>query len=486
MRFCVHGSQVGAGVALVVMALAGSAAATGWSVQPTPSPTTSSEFLGVSCASSAACTAVGDYGSTLAEAWNGQRWTIQSTPNPTGASNRLNGVSCVSRSACTAVGDSLASAIFQPFPLPPKFATLAEAWNGTGWTIQSTSNPVAMSANLLGVSCTSRTVCTAVGLEQDSSGNDLTLAEAWNGRRWTIQATPNPTGTSRSPLRGVSCPSSTACTAVGSYVESSGKHLTLAEAWNGRRWTIRPTPTPTGGGELNAVSCTSSTACTAVGDRDRSAQQFDAGGGLERAALADSDDPDPPGATFNELQGVSCASTAACTAVGRWLNTSGGGTLAERWDGRRWSIQPTPTSSDGGELDGASCESSTTCTAVGSEANISASSGTLAQRWTATGGAQLVRARARLAGIGGTCVPPRFTARIRGSAISSVTWLLDGKRIRGRTVHRGTEYAAAIILSPGSHRLTVKVKFKTSTHSPARIFKRTVAECPPSLPKFTG
>ena len=98
----------------------------------------------------------------------------------------------------------------------------------------------------------------------------------------------------------------------------------------------------------------------------------------------------------------------------------------------------------------------------------------------------LVRARSRLAEIGGTCVLPRFSALIRGIAISSVTWLLDGTRIRGRTVHRGTEYAAPIILSPGSHRLIVKVKFKTSTNSPAWIFKRTVADCLTSLPKFTG
>jgi hypothetical protein len=129
--------------------------------------------------------------------------------------------------------------------------------------------------------------------------------------------------------------------------------VTLAEAWNGRRWTIQTPPNPTG-------------------------------------------------ATFSEFHGVSCASSAACTAVGRWLGSSGGGTLAERWDGRRWSTQPNPTSAGGGELDGVSCMSSTACTAVGQYSAYTYSR-TLAQRWTATGGPRHAQGRKRRAGP----LPPR-------------------------------------------------------------------------------
>lgn len=77
-------------------------------------------------------------------------------------------------------------------------------------------------------------------------GRDLTLAERWNGGRWTIQPTPRPTSTrgieliELIELTGVSCPSSTpngwpwpssaACTAVGSYARySSGDYGPLAE-----------------------------------------------------------------------------------------------------------------------------------------------------------------------------------------------------------------------------------------------------------------
>jgi hypothetical protein len=40
---------------------------------------------------------------------------------------------------------------------------------------------------------------------------------------------------------------------------------TLAEHWDGKRWTIQPTPSLSGNATLLGVSCTSATACTAVG-----------------------------------------------------------------------------------------------------------------------------------------------------------------------------------------------------------------------------
>lgn len=50
----------------------------------------------------------------------------------------------------------------------------------------------------------------------------------------TIQATPNPTGAQSSylnTLNGVSCTSATACSAAGSYVNSAGTAVTLAERY---------------------------------------------------------------------------------------------------------------------------------------------------------------------------------------------------------------------------------------------------------------
>ncbi len=112
--------------------------------------------------------------------------------------------------------------------------TLAETWNGTAWTIQTTPNPTgATESHLYAVSCSAATACTAVGWYYNTSDAELTLAEAWNGTAWTIQTTPNPTGTTGSQLEGVTCSTATACTAVGFYDDSSGVDLAFAEVENG-------------------------------------------------------------------------------------------------------------------------------------------------------------------------------------------------------------------------------------------------------------
>jgi hypothetical protein len=173
-------------------------------------------------------------------------------------------VSCTSASACSAVGSYVNSSGVE--------VTLAERWNGTSWSIQSTPNPTEAKGNVLrGVSCTSSSACVAVGSDYTGgfpSSAYSTLAEVWNGTSWSIQSIPNPTGEKGIVLSGVSCTSSSACTAVGDYVNSSGSEVTLAEVWSGTSWTIQSTPNPSeaNAAAMSGVSCTSAVLCTAVGD----------------------------------------------------------------------------------------------------------------------------------------------------------------------------------------------------------------------------
>jgi len=81
------------------------------------------------------------------------------------------------------------------------------------------------------VSCTSATACTAAGFYSNAT-TPVTLAERWNGTKWSIQTTPNPVGGSNSTLDGVSCASASTCTAVGGY-NNGTTGATLAERWNG-------------------------------------------------------------------------------------------------------------------------------------------------------------------------------------------------------------------------------------------------------------
>lgn len=246
-------------------------AGTSWVSQPIGSiaGARSARLAAVSCASATACTAVGDYTSLhgqhypLAERWNGTAWARQDLPAvPDSRAGSLLGVSCAAAHACTAVG--------QYFDLAKrKWRMLAEAWNGTTWAVQPTPTPSGHGAGfyspaLSGVSCVSPAACTAVGRFAD-----LTLAERWDGQRWTIQTTPNPS-TTESILAGVSCPSVTTCITVGAYYDSTGMEASLAERFDGTAWTAQSTPNPADGGSayLYGVSCPSASACIAVGEAD--------------------------------------------------------------------------------------------------------------------------------------------------------------------------------------------------------------------------
>src|SRR4029077_941553 len=217
--------------------------------------------------STTACTAVGYYenGSgvivPLAERWNGTEWSIQTTPSPSGATeSEPLSVSCATSTACTLVGYYVNSAKVR--------VPLAENWNGSEWSVQSV--PIASGSTktrVTGVSCTSATACTATGDYTNSSGIEVTLAERWNGTEWKIQSTPNPEGAKGSHLQGgVSCTSSTACTAVGSLFNSAGKFVTLAEHWNGTEWKIQSTLNEENSVLSGGISCSATASCAAVGN----------------------------------------------------------------------------------------------------------------------------------------------------------------------------------------------------------------------------
>lgn len=262
----------------------------------------------------------------------------------------------------------------ETFTTPP-FEALAERWTGTSWAIQPTPIPSGAGgdSDLSGISCTSATACTAVGSYINSTGHRVTLAERWNGTSWTVQPTPNPLGADSSDLKGVSCTSATACTAVGSYtsyVGTEGTQATLAERWNGTSWTIQSTPTGADGRLLEGVSCTSATACTAVGEyRNGAGAVVTLAERWDGTSWAIQPTPNPTGAQLSYLQGVSCTSATACTAVGFSDGNAPPVTLAMGWNGTGWTLQPTPDPTGGQSasrrLEGVSCTTAPTCTAVG-------------------------------------------------------------------------------------------------------------------------
>src|SRR5215467_14837470 len=348
----------------MIATVAAASAAITWTVQPTPTPAqgVGGQLLAVSCPSASSCTAVGGYTSnagpvTLAEHWDGTRWTVQATPNPAGGSFAvLEGVSCASASACTAVGeyDSNHGTIALP---------LAEHWDGTTWTIQSTPVPAgAILTDMRAVSCPRAASCTAVGdyFKQGSPG--LTVAEYWNGSTWAVQAMPIASPVvSLAFLNGVSCAAPGQCTAVGWFQRRGTRAMvTLAENNYSGRWRIRSVRGPSATlGQLNGVACTARNSCTAVGFSNANgalAERWDGSTWTVQGTPR-------PAATI--LNGVSCPSAASCTAVGFSGSVVAPVAAAEQYSHGTWPRQPTAGPASDEVLAGVSCTSASTCTAAG-------------------------------------------------------------------------------------------------------------------------
>lgn len=234
-----------------------------------------------------------------------------------------------------------------------------------------TPSPSRPGANELdAVSCHGPGFCAAVGTSRLGSGG--TLAEVWHGRRWSLTPSPSP---GRLPDRGslvaVSCPTVSFCAAVGYYGAALLRERTLVEIWNGTRWSVSPSPSPGDYSHLLGVSCTSSRDCEAVGlhERDCTAHTGGSSGLAERwNGRGWSVVPSPASPCGDtQLQAVSCRSASRCTAVGSYSRGFRDWTLAESWDGTRWSIVPSPNAKPGNnnDLQGVSCASRKRCVAVG-------------------------------------------------------------------------------------------------------------------------
>ena len=304
----------------------------------------------VSCSSTTHCFAVGSYvpsgandsdavHQTLIELWNGASWSVFASPNTAATdSNALASVSCVNASYCMAVGTVSTSVGMN---------TLAETWTGSSWSIVTTPNaqvPLGRGNFLTSVSCAAVTSCMAVGNIGWAGGlvqsADEPLLELWDGTTWSIepypQITPNASGgmaTSTALLLGVSCPTTTFCAAVGTYMTTYPDPVanqTLVLTWNGSMWSRSASPNTDANDmdSLSAVSCTSATACSAVGSVDP--YDSNAPPVLIESLIGSTWGiiTSPGGAgTSRALDSISCTSAAACNAVG--ANTTASTPLIE-------------------------------------------------------------------------------------------------------------------------------------------------------------
>jgi hypothetical protein len=211
----------------------------------------------------------------------------------------------------------------------------------------------------------------------DGGTRGYAMALRWDGKSWKLQRTRSDRTLDATTLNGVSCPSAKSCVAVGSAgVTGDGgdapPERVVIERWDGSRWASQRAMLAADMSVeqgLEGVSCSSPRACTAVGSVDLGTRpvvaRFDGTAWTPQSEVVGS-------TTGGGLDGAACPTAAVCVAVGETnvggvLNTTTTGrTLAERWTGDGWTLQQAPaTTPAAGTLYSVSCTSASTCTAVG-------------------------------------------------------------------------------------------------------------------------
>lgn len=307
-----------------------------------------SELDGVAVASPCDIWAVG----TIAVRWNGANWRTAAIAKPTGGGGyaRLDAVAIVSESDAWAVGSYGKSSTSAGH-------ALIEHWNGTSWTVAARPALGGRSSLLTGVTATSPSDAWAVG-DYYTAAAVHSVIEHWNGRNWSVQARPRPGGSADVMLTAIAATSPSNAWAAGTADVTSGGRTVpelLTLRWNGRRWLpIAGTRFPAQAAlQVNAVTVIAKSGAWAVGDYcveagcQTVADHWDG----HRWTRAPSPSPGPRPKNV-DLAGVTAISARNVWAVGSWNGNTTPKTLIEHWNGRTWTQVP---SRNPGDQDGTFC-----------------------------------------------------------------------------------------------------------------------------------
>jgi hypothetical protein len=257
----------------------------------------------------------------------------------------------------------------------------------SGWSIVNSPN-IYSHDELLGVSCTSASECWAVGSVLGSEN----LLEGWDGTSWTI-GTPALSGNQREVLSSITCPSSYECWTTGNgenefhainypgtFYDPFFEHK-IGSAWNAVGASGHGTTNYT---KLNGVACASTSDCFAVGVAGFSPFIKRWTGSSWNIIPA----ADPPSTGVNRLDGITCAATSDCWAVGFTSDYLGGDqalehTLIEQWNGNEWLVvgSPNTSSTKDNALVSVACGSESECWAVGYYVDDGGHHQALIERW---------------------------------------------------------------------------------------------------------
>jgi hypothetical protein len=334
-------SAQGAGKQAASVSLTGN----GWSVQPSYSFGSRDNILaGVSAASSTDAWAVGAYYpsssnvlATLAQHFDGTRWTAYPLPNVGVQENCLLAVSMPASGTAWAVGYYVNGKFQQQ--------ALIEYFNGSVWSVIPSPGPGALQNILYGVAAISNSDVWAVGAEQDALGIWHTLTEHWDGSAWSVINAVEAAGSSGNQFYAVKALASNNVYAVGQRSGTEFPSAALIEHWNGTAWSVVSSPPDAFASALPlGVTATAST-LTVVGQQETDTAPYTtyvATGAPAKLAIASTPDA---GYGENDLFGVAIGADGSTWAVGWDIDTTTGNhdTLVLQGMNGSWSLALTPS-----------------------------------------------------------------------------------------------------------------------------------------------
>ena len=195
---------------------------------------------------------------------------------------------------------------------------------------------------LYGIACPATSSCWAVGAAPSGGEQISTLIEHYDGKRWSVEESPNAEGFPESGLSGIACPSTSECWAAGDSEDFSAEPTAgelLLLHYTAGSWSRDSAPSPqeeeqTGDGAL--VACGSVSQCILL-------TNFGSEGGRNNEQSGDIFDGNswhslsvPPSILF---QAATCPAANDCIAIGG--PRFDGPMSAYRFDGKAWS-EPEP------------------------------------------------------------------------------------------------------------------------------------------------
>ena len=316
---------------------------------PNPLPT-NDELFAVAASSATDIWAVGD----TALHFNGTKWTGFPTAPIDGQGNTssLNAVAVVSPTSAWAAGSVNDNG---------QVLGSIEHWNGKKWSLAATPFVSGEDPILFGMTAISATDIWLVG--SNIVANTIQpLFVHYNGSAWTEIPGPMIQTFGPTVIQSVSALATNDIYAVGWSGFENDNSRTFVEHWNGKQWSVVPSPSlGAGANQLNSVVALAKNDIWAVGFSVALAPPMSA----PQQTLIEHWDgiswkivpsPNTGHGQFqsNRLFGITAVSSTDLWAFGSAFKADGSGqqqNLLLRWSGAKWSIAPVPSPKPGNFLD---------------------------------------------------------------------------------------------------------------------------------------